>query len=214
MIPSTRNQGLHLARMFRPQIRQEVSVLVLMGDPLLLSFSVSFSLSFILLSFCLLFLLSFGREDSEIFSVKFSFQDDYVVAGLGDGSIRVYKTSSGELVQTLHDPMMGKTPCTNVSFRPNDAALNRTQNVIAASYADGKVRHWHITSGQKLSEFDESSYLPGTCKIEKHLESDPNQSLAVSFFRDGSKFVTAGSDCTVRIYDEQTQQPITTMFSG
>ena len=151
----------------------------------------------------------------EIFSVKFSLDDEYVLCGLGDGRIQVFQTRTGELIQTLHDATLSKTPCTNIAFRPNDAAHNRTKNVICASYADGKIRHWHVTSGKKLSEFDERRFMPGTCTpAPSHYDGEDNQSLAVDFFRDGTKFATAGSDCTVRLYDEQTQQSIMTMYSG
>jgi WD40 repeat protein len=63
---------------------------------------------------------------------------------------------------------------------------------------DGKVRHWHATSGKKLSEITE----------------EDNQVLACDFHSDGSRFVTAGSDYTLRVYDENTQESICSMFAG
>jgi WD40 repeat protein len=78
------------------------------------------------------------------------------------------------------------------------------------------IRHWHITSGKKLSELDESLYAHGTASqvSMQHRDGEGNQTLSVDYYRDGTKFASAGSDCTVRIYDENTRQCVNAMFAG
>jgi len=55
--------------------------------------------------------------------------------------------------------------------------------------SNGALNHWHITSGKCL----------GT------IYDEMNQLYSVDYNNDGSKFVTAGSDTVVRVYDEATK---------
>ena len=64
--------------------------------------------------------------------------------------------------------------------------------------ADGSIRHWHYTTGQLLSTINEPD----------------NQINGVSYSRDGSQFVTCGSDMHVRVYDGQTHALTFSAMSG
>ncbi|KAJ3037998.1 hypothetical protein HK097_003314 [Rhizophlyctis rosea] len=137
------------------------------------------------------------EEDSEIYTVKFSPDDEYVAVGCGNAKIQVYSTRANDLAQTLSSPADTKVPCTCICFRP-DASVYRNRNVLAASFADGKLIHYHYTSGQLISVIDE----------------DENQINCVSYSADGKQFVTGGSDMHLRIYDGVTQKETLKMFTG
>ncbi|KAJ3129416.1 hypothetical protein HK098_001517 [Nowakowskiella sp. JEL0407] len=137
------------------------------------------------------------REESEIFTVKFSPTDEYLVAGLGNGDIQVYSLRNSGHVTTLINPGPTALPCTSIVFRP-DYVDPKNRNILVAGYADGKAIHWHCTTGQKL----------GT------IEEEDNQINSVHYFRDGSLFATTGSDCCIRVYDSNTQKLATNLFTG
>ena len=59
----------------------------------------------------------------------------------------------------------------------------------------GAVQHWHMTSGKCLHS----------------LEDEGNQVYAMDYNAEGSKFVTAGKDTAVRVYDEATKSLLLTM---
>ncbi|RKP19129.1 LNS2-domain-containing protein, partial [Rozella allomycis CSF55] len=109
----------------------------------------------------------------------------------------VYHSKTGNSLGNLVEPN-SKLPCTTLCFRPQVANQQRTKNVLLAGYTDGHIRHWHSTSGRKLSEISEGD----------------NQIFTVDFFNDGSQFVSAGSDYTLRVYDENTQSLIVSMYAG
>lgn len=56
--------------------------------------------------------------------------------------------------------------------------------------SDGTVTHFQASNGKEIGRFQEKD----------------NQILTLDFVRDGSSFVTAGSDCVLRVYDELTQE--------
>jgi len=59
--------------------------------------------------------------------------------------------------------------------------------------ADGRVKHWHVTSSACLSTVVESQ----------------RQTLACAFNSSVSHFVTAGSDTKIMVYDEKTKKLLT-----
>ncbi|TPX32652.1 hypothetical protein SmJEL517_g04282 [Synchytrium microbalum] len=131
------------------------------------------------------------KQTSEIFVVCFSPDAKYLTVGLGNSSIQVYSTQTNALERTLTPPSADLEICiTSISFRP-DRPNSKTKNVLAATYADGRLIHWHYTSGQLLSVVTE----PG------------NESLLyVTYRADGSQYATSGSDALVRIHDAATQK--------
>ncbi|KAJ3059092.1 hypothetical protein HK102_010163, partial [Quaeritorhiza haematococci] len=115
----------------------------------------------------------------------------------------MYSTKTNDMVRSLPFPSRNANemnlPCTAIAFRPDNAALYKNKNVLTAGYANGKLVHWHYTSGQKLAEID---------------EGENEQINCVQYFRDGSRFATAGSDVWVRVYDAATQKVINKMQTG
>jgi COMPASS component SWD3 len=142
--------------------------------------------------------LTISGNTSEIFCVKFSPDGNFVAAGCGDGAIRVFNSQTGALAYNLQAGSNVALPTTSIKFRPV-TATTRTKNVIIAANAVGTVQHWHMTSGKCLHSIEE----------EEH-----NQVYAMDYDGEGVKFVTAGKDKAVRVYDEATKTLLTTMKGG
>ncbi|TPX68243.1 hypothetical protein SpCBS45565_g03291 [Spizellomyces sp. 'palustris'] len=137
------------------------------------------------------------KHSSEVYTVKFSLDDEYVAAGLGDARIPIISVRTHETLHTLPAPLETSLPVTGLAFRPENAAY-KNRNVLAASYASGHVVHYHITSGQAISTIKEAD----------------NQTNCVSYDGYGMRFATGGSDCWVRVYDGMGMKEIVKMKAG
>ncbi|KAJ3043956.1 hypothetical protein HDV00_003483 [Rhizophlyctis rosea] len=137
------------------------------------------------------------EEDSEIYTVKFSPDESFVAVGTGQAKVQIYSTRANELAQTLASPHSNNIPCTCICFRP-DSNMYRNTGILAASFADGKLLHYHYTSNQLISTIDEGE----------------NQINCVTYSHDGKQFATGGSDMHLRIYDGVTQKETLKMFTG
>lgn len=131
-----------------------------------------------------------------MFCVRFSTDGKFVAAGCGDGAIRVFNTSTGALAYNLQAGSNVALPTTAIRFRPV-TATTRTKNVILAANASGTVQHWHMTSGKCL-----------------HSVQEENQVYALDYDAEGARYVTAGKDTAVRVYDEATKTLMVTMQGG
>lgn len=134
----------------------------------------------------------------QVFCVRFSTDGKFVATGCGDGAIRVFNAQTGALAYNLQGGSNVALPTTALRFRPV-TATTRTKNVILAANAAGTVQHWHMTSGKCLHSME---------------EENKNQVYALDYDAEGARFVTAGKDTAVRVYDEATKSLIVTMQGG
>lgn len=125
--------------------------------------------------------------EEEVFCVRFSPDDQYLASSCGSGQIRIFNTSTGKQAFTLHNGE--NVPTTQVRWRPHQA-MSKTKNVLVAVDADGRICHWHITSGKCLHEITEPD----------------NQLFCLDYASDGTQFATAGKKREVRVYDEATKR--------
>ncbi|KAJ3023523.1 hypothetical protein HKX48_002686 [Thoreauomyces humboldtii] len=127
------------------------------------------------------------RDTSEIFTVKYSLDDEYLAAGLGDGRISIISTRTNEFLTTLKPSQTIDTPlpCTSIAFRPDAPAYKNNKNVLAAAYASGDIIHHHLHSPTPISVIHEPD----------------NQPTCIVYNTSGTQFATGGSDCVVRVYD-------------
>ena len=88
-------------------------------------------------------------------------------------------------------------PMTQIRWRPA-TSMAVTKNVIISVNANGALQHWHTTSGKLLHT----------------IYDELNQLLTVDYNPDGTQFCTGGSDCIVRVYDEQTRSLLTELEGG
>lgn len=135
-------------------------------------------------------------HNSEVFCVTMASDDALLAAGFANGQVKLFQAHTGTQAYAL-STSGNNLPATCMRFRPvNDQS--RTRNVLLTANADGRVQHWHVTSGKCL-----------------HTISEPdNQVFAVDYKLDGTKFATAGKDYTVRIYDEATKTKVADLCSG
>mmetsp|Transcript_9954 Transcript_9954/g.15014 ORF Transcript_9954/g.15014 Transcript_9954/m.15014 type:complete len:351 (+) Transcript_9954:63-1115(+) len=141
--------------------------------------------------------VTISDNTSEVFCVRFSPDGKFLAAGCGDGGIRVFNVSNGKIAYNLEGGSNVALPTTAIRFRPITPST-RTKNVFLAANAAGAVQHWHMTSGKCLHSF----------------EDEQNQVYALDYNDEGTKFVTAGKDTAVRVYDEATKTNIVTMQGG
>ncbi|KAJ3123962.1 hypothetical protein HK100_011425 [Physocladia obscura] len=150
------------------------------------------------------------RETSEVYCVKFSPDDEYLAAGLGSSAVQIYSTTSNEMVRTLEPPPetgQDLFPCTTVTFRP-DLKTFRNKNILVAGFADGRIIHWHYTSGQLISSISEPS-VQINCVAYQNIGLSNDQPAGICNY-----FASAASDSFVRIYDAQTHAKILEMNRG
>lgn len=141
--------------------------------------------------------ITISDNTSEVFCVKFSPDGKFVAAGCGDGAIRVFNSQTGALAYNLQGGSNVALPTTSLRFRPV-TLTTRTKNVLIAANAAGAVQHWHMTSGKCLHS----------------IEDEGNQVYAMDYNAEGAKFVTAGKDTCLRVYDEATKSLLLTMKGG
>ncbi|KAI8617166.1 WD40-repeat-containing domain protein [Chytriomyces sp. MP71] len=145
------------------------------------------------------------REQSEVFSLKFSPDDEYIAAALGNSNIQIYSTSSNEMVRTLVPPFESGAsvfPCTTVMFRP-DSSGYKNKNVLVAGYADGRIIHWHFTSGQVISTIQEEDLQINSIAYQNKPDGFP-----------GQFFAACASDPVIRVYDAQNHKKVYEMSGG
>lgn len=131
---------------------------------------------------------------SEIFCIRFSPDGKFLACGCGDGAIRVFNVSNGQIAYNLQGGSNVALPTTALRFRPI-TPTTRTKNVFLAANAAGSVQHWHMTSGKCLHS----------------MEDEENQVYALDYNDEGTNFVAAGKDKVVRMYDEATKTCVTEM---
>merc|ERR1711959_307800 len=140
--------------------------------------------------------------ESEVDTFCLSFTPDNVmlVAGGGEGCLRVYHTGSGKRLYRLGGDFSQhkiQLPATTVKFRP-PTSLSKTKNVLISGNCDGEIHHWHVTSQKCLSTIVE----PG------------NQIFALDYHPEGTFFASTGKDAKVRVYDESTRTLVSTLDGG
>ena len=131
--------------------------------------------------------------ERETYCVRFDPTDNYIAAACGDGTIRVFNILTKKeafVFNNLQEP----SPTTSVRWRPHNAP-GVTKNVLISVNSNGKVQHWHTTSGSLIHTISDND----------------NQLYCADFRNDGTKFATAGLDSKVRCYDETTKKLIMVM---
>lgn len=134
-------------------------------------------------------------EKTEVFCLQYSQDSRFLGVGCGDGTVRIFNAAN-KLAYTMN---LGpnKLPTTCLRFRPASAS-SQTANIVLTGNADGTVSHWHMTSQ----------------KCVYTIAEDDNQIYTVDYRPDAEMFATAGRDCKVRIYEENTKTLLRTMSSG
>ncbi|XP_076668271.1 striatin homolog [Andrena cerasifolii] len=127
--------------------------------------------------------------EQDILCICYTETHDFLAAGLTDGTVRLYKTTSGADPLSLRDAEMIQkpSPTTAIRHRPVRRSHPITRTVIA-TYANGCVKCWHYPSSQCLYTIREN-----------------RQTLGLVYHSHLPKFVTVGDDAKIYLYDEETK---------
>ncbi|XP_064619682.1 uncharacterized protein LOC135483092 isoform X2 [Lineus longissimus] len=134
----------------------------------------------------------------EIMCLKFGIRDNTLAVGLCDGSIKIIDPLSCELLYNLSndETKCERLPVTAIQFLPaHDGQSVENQHILMATYASGCVRFWN--------------YRSSVCSTVLR-EPDPRQIFASALNPEGTKFITAGSDDKIYIYDIATRKHLRT----
>lgn len=77
---------------------------------------------------------------------------------------------------------------------------------------DGKIRHYHVTSGKLMHTLTEQP-VKNRGGLPQSLAREDLQTLGLDYAQDGSRFATVGTDYIVRIYDPESYK-LTEMLTG
>eukprot|EP01006_Ploeotia_vitrea_P047734 TRINITY_DN67155_c4_g4_i1.p1 TRINITY_DN67155_c4_g4~~TRINITY_DN67155_c4_g4_i1.p1 ORF type:complete len:334 (+),score=32.07 TRINITY_DN67155_c4_g4_i1:63-1064(+) len=144
--------------------------------------------------------LTIKENLAEVFSCQFTTDSTVCCVTCQDGFFRGYNVRSGKEAYRFncHGFQSARVPVTSLRFRPPTTNNNQTKNVALIACSDGLISHWHVTSGKCLNTIDEK----------------PNEVYAVDFTKNAAYFATAGTDRTIRIYDEATKSFHTELSGG
>jgi WD40 repeat protein len=120
-------------------------------------------------------------------SVAFA-PDGSIAAGAEDGSILIYRTASGELLQTIAGH---RGPVLSLAFSPDGERL-------ASGGWDRSIRVWRWAEGRQLMSFDGHTSLP----------------RSVSFSPDGDMLYSWGPDDHLRIWPLSGRNPPEPIYLG
>eukprot|EP00794_Sanderia_malayensis_P013785 gene13785-15228_t len=140
-------------------------------------------------------LLNVFELPSDVMCSRFNPDGVLLAIGLSNGIIKIYSIESKTCVYSIPNPD-SELPVTCLRWRP-DLLHQSYGNVLTATYASGEVRQWHVSSGKCL----------WTIKEER-------QALTCSIGTNGERFLTAGSDAKINLYDSNSRKLISTFESS
>jgi WD40 repeat protein len=125
---------------------------------------------------------------TEIYSLKWSFDDTLLACAEGNGHVSIYDTSLNQK-RDIDCKLLESMPLFSIRWRP-DKGLTRHVLLIASS--EGALLHCHATTGKIIH----SIVLPN------------NQALCCDYSPEGDFFASGWKDSIVRVYDDNTKQQI------
>jgi WD40 repeat protein len=161
---------------------------------------------------------TFASSDSRVNAVDFLPRDSKVIAGLEDGSMRIWDVVTSR-----------QTDVFNLEKPIRDLAVNRSQVRMAASL-EGQMRIWDIQGSAEIKRFaghdgqvsavayhpDGQHILSGSfdktlilwdtsdASAVRSFEGHDSSVVALAFNADGTRFISGANDKTARIWDTET----------
>lgn len=128
--------------------------------------------------------------ESDGLCTRYSPDGSKVAVGLSNGVIKIFKSDTMSCIYHLADDetIKSRLPVTSLNFVQSSKSQNE---ILAATYASGQVKFWHVSSKKAL-----------------HTIHEPRQVLASSVSNDHQRLVTVGSSEHVNIYDIHTGKKV------
>ena len=142
-----------------------------------------------------------GTVNQKCLCQSFSPDGRMIAVGTTGGNIKIINVTGDEpTLRANIEVVKGKEidPITTIKFQPVAPGSKDQQNLLLACTAGGKLFQYHATTGQLIWKSKEEG----------------NKVFASGYMCDGNRFVTGGSDSTLRIYDATTRKRITMYQKG
>ena len=134
-------------------------------------------------------------SDSETFSMRFNRDSSLAAVSLTDGSLQIISTMLGDKLYEIKDDRM-LFPVTNLTWLPTRGDASQDAQKALGSTVSGGIIRW----------------TPQTSNSVEHIELDrKSQYHAIDYAPDGRRFVIAGAQPTIDIYDEERMTKIQTI---
>jgi COMPASS component SWD3 len=123
--------------------------------------------------------------------VRFDEEDTMAAVGCSDGIVRVYNlNTSNKLIELSTNKGQDKVACTALRWRPANESIGATSSsTILAASGSGTLFQFLAKTGKNIFEKKE----------------EDNYIFALDYNAKGTLFATAGKDCVIRVYDEETK---------
>lgn len=133
----------------------------------------------------------YSEEAADVMVVRFDEEDTMAAVGCSDGIIRVYNlNTSNKLIELSTNTGHEKVACTALRWRPTNESLGaNSSSTILAANGSGTLFQFLAKTGKHIFEKKE----------------EDNYIFAIDYNPKGTLFATAGKDCIVRVYDEETK---------
>ncbi len=126
------------------------------------------------------------RDKTEVNSLAFSPDGEFLASAVGDGTIKIWNSRTGAEIRAFS---AHADSVYSVAFHPNG-------RLLASSGADRKVKVWDWTTGRNVF----------TCPSPIDADHNRGTGYGVAFSPDGRR-LAAGSDRAVTVWDWENQQP-------
>lgn len=128
--------------------------------------------------------IPFDSELGGIWSLQYSFDGETLAVGYGNGAIRLFNSTTGELLKELRKTRYGGFQIMCLRFHPKE------HHILLAGTSEGLIFLCNTQDGTLTEKITEKN----------------NEINCLDFDCEGFNFATAGKDLNVRIYDTKTFQ--------